>query len=638
MRRMSLSLCLIVFALAPLHAQGKGKPASITVVCDNNYPPYAFVTEDGRLQGIVPDMWEAWEAATGVTVNLVGMDWHDALEAMEQGRADAIDTIVKSEEREGWLDFTQAYTSFDVPVFFHRSIASISNLFDLRGYRVAVKSGDYCLDILRANSVTDLREYPSYQAIVEAAIRGDERVFCMDEPPVLYLLFKRDAVSEFKRSVVVYTASFSRAVRNGDRDMLALVNEGFRSLGGQALDRIKSRWLGVTVDDAVNSRVLWTLVVILGLIALVAANMTVAALYFRRRVSLRTAELDAKVAELSDSENRMRAIVRGLPDFLIILDKDCRILELRTGNERYRNRPMLAFQGKTVADAPYGGIELQTRLQQAIGEAKIKNAAAVFVQAFKGRNGERFIEARVVALDDGRALCIARDVTERVTSRQRLMDSLREKEALLREIHHRVKNNLQIVSSLLSIQADRFRDSHDRALFAESQSRIKAMAHVHDQLYRSGDFASIPAREYIEDLLGEVCTAFAQWSKDRCVTSYAVDSDGSALPLDLAVPCGLLVNELATNAFKYAFGPEGGTLFVSVKMDEGGTLVISVEDDGAGLPDGFDPGTSGGMGYTIIGALIQQLGGSLETGRSPRGGASITLRVPLAKAQEPAGS
>ncbi|HOX91953.1 MAG TPA: sensor histidine kinase, partial [Spirochaetales bacterium] len=209
-----------------------------------------------------------------------------------------------------------------------------------------------------------------------------------------------------------------------------------------------------------------------------------------------------------------------------------------------------------------------------------------------------------------------------------------EKEALLREIHHRVKNNLQIVSSLLSIQADRFRDTYDRALFAESQSRIKAMAHVHDQLYRSGDFSSIPAKEYIEDLLGELCLAYAPGNRERCTSSYCVQSDGSALPLDLAVPCGLLINELATNAFKYAFGPNGGNVLVTVCTNADGDLTISVEDDGAGFPEGFDAAKSGGMGYTIIGALIQQLGGTLELGRSSSGGASITFRVPQAKHQE----
>ncbi|HOX92936.1 MAG TPA: transporter substrate-binding domain-containing protein, partial [Spirochaetales bacterium] len=228
-------LAALLFVLAAPIALAQGKPSSITVVCDNNYPPYAFQTQDGRLQGIVPDLWEAWEAATGVSVRLVGMDWHNALEAIEQGKADVIDTIVKSEEREGWLDFTPAYTSFDVPIFFHRDIASISNFFDLRGYRVAAKSGDHCMDILRANGVKDIREYPSYETIVNAALHGDERVFCMDEPPVLYLLFKHDAVSEFKRSIVVYEASFYRAVRNGDRDMLALVNDGFKAVGPKVL-------------------------------------------------------------------------------------------------------------------------------------------------------------------------------------------------------------------------------------------------------------------------------------------------------------------------------------------------------------------------------------------------------------------
>jgi len=168
----------------------------------------------------------------------------------------------------------------------------------------------------------------------------------------------------------------------------------------------------------------------------------------------------------------------------------------------------------------------------------------------------------------------------------------------------------------------------------ESQGRIRAMSAVHDQLYRSKDFTSIPAAEYLSDLMTGLESSWAR--SDRWVR-VSVKADATSLELERAVPIGLIVNELATNAFKYAFRPgDSGTVSVSLSQVENGTVSLVVSDNGHGFPQGFNVATGdGGMGYTIINALVDQIGGSLSLAIPEAGGSEITILVPPARKHQP---
>ncbi|MBL8966183.1 MAG: transporter substrate-binding domain-containing protein, partial [Spirochaetaceae bacterium] len=174
-------------------AAGRAAPGErlIRVVCDNNYPPYAFTGADGKLEGIVVDQWRAWERETGIAVELRGLPWSEALAAFDAGEAEVIDTIFNTEERRRRYAFTEPYANIEVPVFAHKSLSGIVGPEDLRGLKVAVKDGDAAILELIHAGVAELSLLPSYAAIIEAASRLDFRVFCVDAPPALYFLYKR---------------------------------------------------------------------------------------------------------------------------------------------------------------------------------------------------------------------------------------------------------------------------------------------------------------------------------------------------------------------------------------------------------------------------------------------------------------
>ena len=222
---------------------------------------------------------------------------------------------------------------------------------------------------------------------------------------------------------------------------------------------------------------------------------------------------------------------------------------------------------------------------------------------------------------------IARDVTERKRAERQLHASLREKEVLLREIHHRVKNNLQVISSLLGMQAKNTEGRSIGELIRESQQRVRSIAVFHDKLYSLKNLGQIDIGDYLRDLADGVIRAHG--AEGRVRVSVAVDD--TSFGVDRAIPCGLIVNELVTNALKHAFPKHTGAIAVSLRAS-GHQVTLSVVDDGVGLPEGLDPETSRGAGMQIVTTLAQQLGGALRITRSPGTCFSISFPTTMAVA------
>lgn len=201
-------------------------------------------------------------------------------------------------------------------------------------------------------------------------------------------------------------------------------------------------------------------------------------------------------------------------------------------------------------------------------------------------------------------LCTVRDVSERERIEASLRTAIHDKEALVREIYHRVKNNLQVVSSLLSLQAEAVYDERDAVLFTESQGRVRAMALVHEKLCQSGSLADVDARDYIEDLVRKV----RQIHRGGPNVTLRVEVDPCKCPVDVAIPVGLILNELLSNALRHAFPDETpGEILVSLRTEPSGHVVMIVRDDGVGM--GPDAETSKSLGLSLVRLLAKQLGG-----------------------------
>lgn len=234
---------------------------------------------------------------------------------------------------------------------------------------------------------------------------------------------------------------------------------------------------------------------------------------------------------------------------------------------------------------------------------------------------------RMIRGDDqlpARMVGINYDITERKASEELIVASLREKEAMLKEIHHRVKNNLQVVSSLLNLQAERIDDPGARAVFLESQSRIRAMALVHETLYGSESLAGIEMSPYICRL----CDSLMQTYRRDDRVNLELNVAATVFDLDHALPVGLIVSELVSNALKYAFPSNGrGTISVCIDSPNGADCQLVISDDGVGLPESFDPETSTTLGLYLVRLLVRQICGTMSVKRS--NGVSFTIGFSL---------
>ena len=220
---------------------------------------------------------------------------------------------------------------------------------------------------------------------------------------------------------------------------------------------------------------------------------------------------------------------------------------------------------------------------------------------------------------------VLRDVTERIRTENQIRQNLEEKNVLLKEIHHRVKNNLSVVISLLNLQADNLQ-SKEQAInaFKESRDRIYAMAMVHEQLYQSGNFAEINMKNYTHTLIQKLMQIYKPSTNIDC------DFKIQAVKIDInqAIPLGLILNELITNVLKHAFQdrPEGN-LFISLKQTKNGPYDIIVQDDGGGLPENIDPENIDSLGFKLIKILTEQLDGKLLIDR--KSGTKFELVFPI---------
>ncbi len=221
------------------------------------------------------------------------------------------------------------------------------------------------------------------------------------------------------------------------------------------------------------------------------------------------------------------------------------------------------------------------------------------------------------------------DITVRQRIEQELRDSLAEKVVLLKEIHHRVKNNLQIVVSLLSLQADRMANPEAAAVLHDTQNRVRSMALLHESLYRSDNLARINLPAYIKDLCAQLLRAYGQTAARVRVEEQIAAID---LSMEQAVPCGLIVNELVSNALKHGF-PDGrsGSIRVELGPDESRQLVLRVSDNGVGLGPGIDVAGTATLGLQLVRNLAGQLGGRLAVEGPPGGGVVFQVSCPFPK-------
>jgi PAS domain S-box-containing protein len=348
--------------------------------------------------------------------------------------------------------------------------------------------------------------------------------------------------------------------------------------------------------------------------------------------------VDERTADLRVSEERFEMLFQNAPQAMLIADASGRVLQSNRGAQAMFGYDDDAFRGLPIAELiPVPLRAAHDENVRSFGTAPGMRARAMAAgRSVSGRrrDGEVFpAEVGLVPLvvrGEPQVLAGVTDVGARVAAQEAVSRSLREKEVLLKEIHHRVKNNLQIISSLLMMQSEQLGSEDARRTLHESVYRVRSMALIHQLFYGGESLDRIDLGTYARSLAASLGGVLAPTARVEVV------ADDVTVSVDLAVPLGLVLNELLTNAFKYGLPADvrsgarsdrtHADVTVSVHHHDG-HVALSVFDSGPGLPEGIDVTTAGTLGLQLVRALTRQLRGRLSIERAPRAG--LTLRFPI---------
>ncbi len=332
-----------------------------------------------------------------------------------------------------------------------------------------------------------------------------------------------------------------------------------------------------------------------------------------------------KIYPSRDSDEKLHKTIELSPDGIVLTDEEGRITEWNEGMFH-----ITGLNKKDIINQYLWDIRHQlTMPERKTKESyeKMKNCMLELLQTGKSTILNKIREYEIlnqkgnintvqivtfaVNTSKGYIECsIMRDITEKKKMEEKLIASLQEKETLLKEIHHRVKNNLQTVAGLLSLQMDYVKNDYDRGIFHDSITRVKSMAIIHELIYKKTDFLNIPFGDYITDLTSYL---FATYRGDFQKINLDIKAENINMNIGMAIPCGLIVNEMVTNSLKYAFPDnKSGTIKIIFKQNKPGSFVLQVSDNGSGMPQGMDIKNLKSLGIKLIQDLARQIEGELE--------------------------
>jgi two-component sensor histidine kinase len=353
-------------------------------------------------------------------------------------------------------------------------------------------------------------------------------------------------------------------------------------------------------------------------------------------VSRNISDVKAKEIEIKEQAAKLNAIIESSSHFFFTVDKTYNITSYNQGFMSDVTNNI----GKSVGvGQPFKSIfptYLKEKHQELERFWKQKFNAAFRGESVKfeierkdtrGNTYYREIYLNPIYSDKGEVLevsGIGHDITDKKLSEANLVNSLKEKEVLLKEVHHRVKNNMQVISSILSLQSAYVKDESILDILKESQNRIKSMAFIHEKLYRTKDFSQIKFSEYLKNLAKNLIETY-ELSRTKVILNTELDE--IYLNLDEAIPCGLIVNELISNSLKYAFiEKERGIISLSLTKEKSKVKLV-IADNGSGLSEDIDYQNTDSLGLQLVNTLVEQLEGEIELMRD--GGTKFTITFEL---------
>ena len=587
----------------------------LIAVGDIHFPPFTYY-ENGKPSGFDVDVLRAMGKRMGTEAEIRLVPWVDALKMLDEGEADILVGVSVSEERRRTIDFTDRMITMKSSLFVNRGNVTIHDPGDVgAGREIGVEKGDIMAQFLEKEyKGIRLREFSSQSEAMIALADNRIELCVLDYYSGLYTI-QKNALHRKVKSVgdPLLEAQYCFGVKKGNTRLLSQLNAALDDVKNSGeLTRIKNSWFGANYFW--RQDYLLRVAIFIGVLSFIAFGILIWNLTLRRSIRRKTIEIMQSKAELRKSEDRFRVAFETSPDAI-------GISRLSDGVYTDINKAFTQLFGYTpdeVIGRSSVELELWTleerkkllsddlRLSGTVRDRELKlkkkdgGIADVLVSAACFNTGE---EERVIV--------IATDIGRLKETESRLRKSLEEKDILLCELYHRTKNNMQLMSSFLKLQLKYAGNKTLEEIVAEADRRIKAMALVHQMLVKSNNLSRISLGDYVTELVREIFSSF-HGRTSGIEPVFRIEPVETLF--DAAVPCGIIINEMVSNALKYAFtGGRTGSILIGLRRTPESKIELEVADDGVGLPADFDPKNTSSLGVVILYNVVeQQLHGTIR--------------------------
>jgi two-component sensor histidine kinase/ABC-type amino acid transport substrate-binding protein len=589
----------------------------VTVAYDSGWPPVEFLNEKGEPSGMSQDYLEIIRKLLGIKFTAVkGPSWNELFARLKRHEIDMTTCVAATPDRKEFWAFTRPYLTIPIVIATQLNVTYIAEMHELSGQRVAVVD-DYALEEWISKDFPEIVLIP-----VKTPLEGLEK---LQRGEVYAYLDNLLIIGDYQAKMKVYNIKIaghtpyvnaqSMAVRKDWGVLAGIIQKALDSIPETEKKDIYRKWLPVRYEYGFNYKLFWQILAgfLVIIFALVFWNWKLAREVRSRKQAEKT---------LSEKDELIHSISNNIQSGMIyqaVINKDgSRKFTYLSGSvkllygispEEGMADPMLIYgrvneedRGRLAEEEEYAIKTLSTfkteiRMKDPAGEMRWSSFVSI----------PRVLKNGLICFDG-----IEFDITEQKKAQERINMLLKEKELLLQEVHHRIKNNMNTIKGLLALQITAEENPSAAASLRDAESRVQSMIMLYDRLYFTENYREMSVKDYLQSLADEIAGSFP----NRSILKIETDIEDFILNVNLLTPLGIIVNELITNMMKYAFpGRDSGVLIITA-ASRNDHVKIAVQDNGVGIPESVDFHNSSGFGLELVSMLTEQIGGNIRIERN----------------------
>jgi len=603
---------LVIIMLSAFHYSFAAEPRLVKVGAFNNFP-VLFQDKDGEIKGLYVDILTEIGNKENIRFEYVFGTWTEGLDRIKSGEVDMLTSVAYTEERSKFMDYCQNPLLTVWGELYTLQSSEINSLFDVSGKKIGVMKSDIngrnFQELTRKFNITfEVVELASFEDVFKAIASKNV------DAGVSGVTFGAVKQMEYglRSSGIVFNPLdiFFTTAKGKNQDLIALLDKylgQWKHQKNSVFSYSKQKWLHGSVGTvAVMPDWLVHAVVITGIIIVIALIFI---LLLKIQVKKITGRIRQREEALRESEEIFNQFLLHSPVYVFFKDAEIKSLRLSANYEKMLGKPLSELIGKTMEDLfPY---DFARKMIEDDKRILHENKVVTIDEEFDGRYYSTIKFPFQIADKTKYLAGFTIDITESKQAEEKIQNLLKEKELILQEVHHRIKNNMNTIKGLLTLQLSAEENPTAAASLRDAESRVQSMIMLYDKLYCSQNYRELPIKDYLQSLTESVIGTFS----NRGTVKTKMDIKDFILNVNTLSPVGIIVNELLTNMMKYAFaGRESGLITLSASMN-GSRAVIVIQDNGIGIPESISFEKHTGFGLDLVNLLTEQIGGKIKIER-----------------------